>query len=162
LTRIIKDERSTKHQLRALWTLHVAGGLTPDLAATLLSAKDEYVRAWTIQLLCEEKSPSEDTVRAFARLAREDNSAVVRLYLASALQRLPLAERPEILAGLIGHAEDANDHNLPLMYWFATEPVAASDSAKAVSLLAKSKIPLVREYITRRMAAAARTTAENK
>jgi hypothetical protein len=40
---------------------------------------------------------------------------LVRLYLASALQRAPAAKRWEILAGLMAHEEDAGDQNLPLM-----------------------------------------------
>ena len=38
---------------------------------------------------------------------------MVRLYLASALQRLPVEDRWDILAGLLGHSEDSSDHNLP-------------------------------------------------
>ena len=57
-------------------------------------------------------------------MAKSDPSPVVRLYLASALQEIRLDERWEILAGLASHAEDAGDHNLPLMYWYAAEPLA--------------------------------------
>jgi hypothetical protein len=69
------------------------------------------------------------------------------------LQRLPVAQRGEILEGLLGHAEDAKDHNLPLMYWFAAEPVAGESVTGAAKLLKATKIPQVREYITRRMTA---------
>ena len=54
---------------------------------------------------------------------------------------------------LLAHAEDATDHNLPLMYWFATEPIVAASPLKGALLLGKAKIPLLREYITRRMTA---------
>jgi hypothetical protein len=64
-----------------------------------------------------------------------------------------LEERGAILEGLLAHAEDATDHNLPLMYWYATEPLAAEGPARAVALLGKTKIPKVREFITRRMTA---------
>ena len=87
-------------------------------------------------------------------MAREDKSPVVRLYLASACQRLEIDQRMPILEALLAHEEDANDHNLPLMYWYATEAVAAQGAGKAVPLLAKTKIPKVREYITKRMTAA--------
>jgi len=75
----------------------------------------------------------------------------VRLYLASACQRLTVAQRLPIVEALLAHAEDATDHNLPLMYWYATEPIVAADPAKGALLLAKAKIPLLREYITRRL-----------
>ena len=54
---------------------------------------------------------------------------------------------------LLAHDEDSDDHNLPLMYWYAAEPVAGADIRAGASLAAKSKIPRVREYVSRRMAA---------
>ncbi|HTD67714.1 MAG TPA: PVC-type heme-binding CxxCH protein, partial [Candidatus Limnocylindria bacterium] len=140
-------------QLRMLWILGACGKLSQEASEKLLENTNEYVRAWTIQLACEDKKPSDDLLKDLALMAREDKSPVVRLYLASALQRLPLAQRGEILEGLLAHAEDAKDHNLPLMYWYAAEPLAGQDVATAAKLLSKTKIPQVREYITRRMTA---------
>ena len=74
----------------------------------------------------------------------------VRLALASALQRLPLADRWEITEALIQHGEDAKDHNLPQMYWYAIEPLVAADPARALALAEKSQIPLVAQNIARR------------
>ena len=85
-------------------------------------------------------------------MAKEDKSPLVRLYLASALQRLSVKQRVPVLKGLLGHAEDADDQNLPLMYWYAAEAVVAADKVAAVQLLAACKIPKVRQFITRRMA----------
>ena len=45
--------------------------------------------------------PSAELLRKFAELARNDSSPVVRLYLASALQRLPAEQRWDILEGLL-------------------------------------------------------------
>ncbi len=143
-------------KVRWLWTLHVTGQLTDGQLNYGLHRANEYVRAWTIQLACEDKNPSEALLKEFARMAREDKSPVVRLYLASALQRLPVEKRGEILEGLLAHAEDATDQNLPLMYWYAAEPVAGQGVATAAKLLAKTKIPQIREYITRRMTAGAK------
>ncbi len=106
-------------ELRALWTLHDVGGLTEEFAlqTQLLQSENEYIRAWTIQLLAEDKNISETLLKEFARMAREDKSPVVRLYLASALQRIPVEKRWDIVEALDAHGEDANDHNLPYMYW---------------------------------------------
>ena len=57
------------------------------------------------------------------------------------------------------HAEDASDHNLPLMYWYAAEPCVASDPAKAVVLLKRCRIPVVREFIARRLATLSLTSS---
>src|SRR5206468_9457160 len=77
-------------QLRLMWALHVTGGLTENDALILMKSKYEYVRAWTIQLQMEDQNPSPAVFEEFARMAVEDPSPVVRLYLASALQRMPL------------------------------------------------------------------------
>ncbi|HUY32011.1 MAG TPA: family 16 glycoside hydrolase, partial [Pirellulales bacterium] len=72
--------------------------------------------------------------------------------LASALDRLPWAERGEILRGLLAHAEDAQDHNLPLMYWYGAEPLVEHDPGLAIELAEASQVPLVDRFLTRRLA----------
>ena len=149
---------STALRLRYLWALHATATIG-NWYRTGLKHEDEWVRAWAIQLSCEDSKRSEGLQNEFARLAKEDPSPVVRLYLASACQRLSIEQRLPILEALLAHEEDANDHNLPLMYWYATEAVAAQGSAKALPLLAKTKIPQVRQFITRRMTAASQQPA---
>ena len=78
------------------------------------------------------------------------------MYLAAALQRLPLEQRWEIAGGLVAHAEDADDPNLPLMIWYGIEPAVAADGNRALELVLKSKIPLIRQHIVRRLAAGAK------
>ena len=69
------------------------------------------------------------------RAAHTSKSPVVRLYLASGIQRMAVDTRWDILAGLLSHSEDASDHNLPLMYWYAAEPAyAAGGYARAVEI----------------------------
>jgi putative membrane-bound dehydrogenase-like protein len=149
--------------LRALWTLNACGALDNATVAKLLvltgsvaDSSREDLRAWTIQLACEQRAPGEVTLKEFARLAREDKSPVVRLYLASACQRLTLKQRQPIVEALLAHAEDASDQNLPLMYWYATEPLVASDPVLAATLIESTKIPKVAEFIARRLAATAK------
>ena len=74
------------------------------------------------------------------------------LALASALQRMPVADRWPIAVPLAEHAEDAEDHNLPLMLWYGIEPAVAADKAQALQLVTSCKIPSVRRNITRRVA----------
>ena len=149
-------EAAPREALRALWALHLTGGLTePALLEALTErAGREDLCAWAIQLACER--PPSDAVRTrLAQLARETASPFVRLYLASAAQRLPVEQRLAILEPLLGRTEDAKDINLPLLEWYALEPVVAKDPAAAALLLEKVKFPQVREFIARRMAAAA-------
>ena len=81
-------------------------------------------------VIVDDKHPQ--ALERFARLAESDSSAVVRLYLASALQRLDLDRRWPIAKSLVGHAEDREDHNLPLMLWFGIEPLVAADPRRAL------------------------------
>ncbi len=153
---ILKEQlvnaKTTALRLRALWALHSNEGLNqPDLLA-LLKDHDEHLRAWAIQLLCEKKKPSASALKEFVRLAREDGSPIVRRYIASAMDRTPVPQRTPVLAALLTHAEDADDPNLPYLYWYATEPVVAANKTAAIQLLAKTKIPIIRQNITRRMA----------
>lgn len=142
--------------LRGLWTLHVTGGLTEPLLLSVLTERVGYedVCAWGIQLACE-KVPTAAVRTRFIELARETKSPVVRLYLASAAQRLPAEQRLAILDPLLARDDDAKDANLPLMLWYALEPVVAKDPTTAALLLEKVKLPQLREFIARRMAATA-------
>ena len=137
-------------RLRAMWALHVTGGWTQDALVQALGDSDEHVRAWAIQLLCEDREPSSIAAEKFVRMAREDRSAVVRLYLASALQRLQPAMRWSVATGLMAHAEDAEDHNLPTMIWVGIEPLVRTDPALALDHAGRSRMPAVARFIARR------------
>jgi putative membrane-bound dehydrogenase-like protein len=140
-------------RLRGLWALHSAGGLTEQDIVACLKMPMPYMRAWAVQLAMEAGKPSPAVVGKLAEMADQDDSQVVRLYIASALQRLPLEQRPAILKGLVRHAEDATDHNLPLMYWYAAEPLAAANPKAAYDLVANSPIPKLSAFMIRRIGA---------
>jgi len=144
-------------RLRYLWTLHAVGGITEGMTLRLLADKEEYVRAWAVQLELEDKDASDSVVRRMEELAAQDQSAIVRLYLTSALQRLPNQSRWGIAKSLAMHGEDADDHNLPLMLWYGTEPLVTEDPARALELAMETQIPLLRSYILRRASASNET-----
>src|SRR5262249_21245677 len=120
----------------------------------------EYLRGWAVQMGLEDRHPATAFLDKLAALAEKDPSAFVRLYLASALQRLPFEQRWSIAEGLVAHGEDSNDPNLPLMVWYGIEPLVAADQERFVGLIAKSKVPLLREFIARRVAMTARDAAD--
>ena len=154
LKRMLQDNPDVTRKLRALWVLHVTGGLKEQDKLELLGHADEYVRSWAIYLLVETKQPTDEALRRFAKLARQDTSALVRLYLASALQRVPVAKRWDILAGLMAHDEDANDQNIPLMVWYAAEPLPEIDMTRALTLALDSKLPRTFSFMVDRIASA--------
>ena len=157
---MLRNSTSDVHQLRALWTLHGTGGLTEAVALPLLESTHEFVRAWTIQLLAEDKNVSDAALKKFAGMAANDPSPVVRLYLASGLQRVPPAKRWEILTALLNHADDAQDHNLPYLYWYAAEGAIGADPERGVKLLTTTKIPKLRQFIARRITATSSAVAK--
>jgi len=148
---ILADHPDVTRRLRALWALRVTGGLDPSGLVMLLGDPSEHVRAWAIQLLCESEEPPAEALERFATMAASDPSPVVRLYLACALQRLPIDRRADIAEGLLGHADDAADQNLPLMYWYGIEPLIAAMPEQALRLTAAARIPLVRQFTARRL-----------
>jgi glucose/arabinose dehydrogenase len=150
---ILLNNADETRQLRALWALHCGGKLSEATALKAAEANSEWVRGWALTLLCENEKPSDAVLAVMLKLAKSDSSASVRLRVASALQRVPLAQRWPILMELAVKSEDAGDHNLPLMIWYAAEPAVGADPIKAAELLAACKFPKIQEYITTRMAA---------
>jgi putative membrane-bound dehydrogenase-like protein len=155
-----KAARQPAIALRILLARFAVGGLN-DEAATLraLADTEPIVRAWTMQLATDRGTPGTTVLARFAELARTDPSPVVRLYLAAALQRLPLEHRWEILGALVSHAADIADHNLPLMYWYAAEPLAVADPARALKLASSSQIPKLKQFMARRIGSSGTSTA---
>ena len=152
LEKLLTTHDDETRRLRALWALHVTGGLTMPRLERALSDASPYVRGWAVQLAAESRQVPEPIRERFTQMARSDPSPIVRLNLASALGRMPLDERWETLAALTSHAEDAADHNLPLMYWYAAEPLVEPEQNRALDLAASSRVPLLLSYTVRRIA----------
>jgi putative membrane-bound dehydrogenase-like protein len=140
--------------LRAIWLGHVTGLFAGDEFNSFLNHPSPYVVAWCIQLLCETSSPSTAATTRFRELAAQKGTdPIVRLALASALQRMPLEQRWPIIQALIQHPGDAEDQNLPLLIWYGAEPLIEHDPSLAIQLLDTSQIELLRQFSVRRAAA---------
>ena len=149
LKKILDKNPDVTRKLRALWALHVTKGLSEENLLYLLEHENEYIRSWAIQFLAEDKQISVDGIKRFTDMAYNDGSAMVRLYLTSALQRIEPAQRWEIVEGLSQRSVDKNDHNLPLMLWYAAEPLVKLDLNRAIDLAFKAKLPLILSYTIR-------------
>ncbi len=155
LWRMVGEQKDDTRKLRALWALYAIGGTDEKKLLSLLDSEYETIRGWAVRLLVDAGVPSKEAVAKLTAQAGKEKSARVRLALASALQKLT-AVRPWALAeALSAHGEDAEDANLPLMLWYGVEELVPTDATKATELLVKAKIPLVRRYIARRIAALA-------
>lgn len=150
----LRGSGTTVHRLRALWALYVSGGTAAEDLRRLFADRDEFLRTWAIRLTMDARPPAitSEVLRDLAQLAQSDSSAVVRLALASALQRLPVEQRVQLAKPLLSHAEDANDHNLPLMLWYGVEPLAGAPNVPFENLIAEAKIPRVQRLAARRLA----------
>ncbi|HEV8061939.1 MAG TPA: PVC-type heme-binding CxxCH protein, partial [Gemmataceae bacterium] len=154
LAKIAFTHPDETRRLRGLWALHVTGGLNAARIQQGLADAGPFVRAWTIQLALEGGTAPADLLSKLAEMAKNEPSPVVRLYLASAAIRLPVADRWQIVEGLLTHTEDAKDHNLPLMYWYAAEPLGALDPERALALSqAHLELPIL-PFMVRRVASA--------
>ncbi len=157
-------------KLRALWSLYVIGAADESFLRAQLSHSNEHVRTWAVRLLTEDwpldtlmsqrppASKAEDRtsnasmLARFAEMAANDPSGLVRLTLASTLQRLPVDQRVQLATALVSHKEDAADHNLPLLIWYGLIAVADSDPSALVDIAAKCELPTTRTLIARRLA----------
>ncbi len=169
LAMVNRPEVSAENVLRALWTLYAMGEADKTLLSSKLEHPHEAVRSWAIRLLTDDRAidtvlsarPPEAAGEAplsaelrerLLAMAKGDPSGMVRLTLASTLQRLPLSERPALAEALVRHGEDAGDHDLPLMLWYGIIPVMASNPASGVDVVLASAIPTVRRFGARRLA----------
>jgi putative membrane-bound dehydrogenase-like protein len=156
-------------QLRAMWALHGIG-TSPEVLTRCVLDGDDRVIAWAIRLIAENVQAASEPWRSWSarewvplleRTSRIDptsavgkyNSPIVRLAIACVAQRLAPADRWSILEALTSHAEDAGDHNLPLMYWYAAEPLADADPQRALKLglSCGQTIPQLQDFMLRRI-----------
>ncbi|MEX2577953.1 MAG: PVC-type heme-binding CxxCH protein [Verrucomicrobiales bacterium] len=145
----LDDEEETVVRLRALWALMTMQNAVVDtVARTLLDDPDEALRKWGVAASTDrwpldrvagpvavDRPPLDDALLAkFVDMAGTDESGLVRLALASTLQRLPVSRRSELGTALASRPEDADDHNLPSMVWWGVSPVIESDPGAIVRL----------------------------
>lgn len=154
-------------RLRAAWALFGLNALPRDWLVRMLRDQDEHVRAWGVRLLtdhlpldtatgdsrAEAETIDEQLREELVHRAVSDSSALVRLVLASTLQRLPifLNNRLKLAAVLLSHSEDAGDHNLPAMIWFGLIPVAKHKPEYLGWAAISGRIPEVRRWTARRL-----------
>ena len=137
---------------RAMWALRAIGGASDAFLRKALAHPDEHVRIWAIRFLTEDTRALKTVPADFIRLAEKDPASAVRLALASALQRFPAEARADLARPLLQHAEDAADHNLPLMLWYGLSPLGDSAPGLLATLGGRAKIPLTARCIARRLA----------
>ena len=136
--------------LSMYWAINVVGGLNEEALCELGRSSNDHLKRWAVRSISELENPSEDALRLIAELAK-DPSAKVRLAVAVALQRIPEESRWAIARELVRNAHDTEDPYLPLMTWYGVEPMVVRDVPRALRLANASRIPLLRQFIVRRI-----------
>lgn len=152
---MLLDSRDQRLALQGLWSIYVSGGFDDSLALKTLKSEHEYVRAWTVRLLGDEKKVSPQLRPELVRLARDESSVVVRSQLACTAKRLSAEAGIPIVSELLRHNEDVDDIHVPLLLWWAIEDKAVSDAAIALGLVESPtvwQLPMVRKFIVHRLA----------
>ena len=162
LGELLVESKEESHQLRALWTLYATESLTSKRLGELMNvAKREVaVTVWGFRLDGEDSALNSSSLyRRLLDEAESGENATVLMQIASGLQRLPLTRgglnaRYSVATLLIRRERLAEDRNLSLMIWYAIEPLVTADEKSpraALSMIAASKIPLIREYLAHRI-----------
>ncbi|MGI8605214.1 MAG: PVC-type heme-binding CxxCH protein [Verrucomicrobiales bacterium] len=148
LRETVAEGTDIMERLAALWTLATTNDMDHVDRATAATEFPGALQRFAVAAF----SDKTDAGRLPWQKIIGNSDPPLRLTIASALQRLPLDQRWDIAETLIQHGEDAGDHNLPQMYWYAIEPLVPADPALALAMAQKSKIPLVAQNIARRVA----------
>lgn len=148
------------HRLRALWAQNAIAPIATEKLTALLADREAHVRRWAVRLLVDDRGRSlpASTVEKLSALAASEPDATVRLALACALQRLPAEAAARVAAPLVRRAEDAGDHNLPLMLWYGIAPLADAPGGVLENLARAARIPTVARLAARRLAEEIATT----
>jgi putative heme-binding domain-containing protein len=144
--------------LEFLWALHASGGLKDDsdVAVTLLGHGDQFVRMWTVRLLCDHYQVEPAIARALADLAAKEPYIEARKQLASSARRLPAKDALPIIRNLLAYDEDSKDIHQPLLLWWAIEAKATDGEREQIlEVLFSNKKSwqkaIVREHLVERL-----------
>ena len=150
-TSIAGREFTILETIRLLW-LSTAVAPPQHLGPQVFeSSQDERLIGQIIRHAASGGDFADTDMGVLSSAAQKHQSPIVRRELASALQRLPQAQRKDLATALLKHGEDKDDPMIPLLIWYGIEPVVAADPAVGMQLAKVSKMPKVTGFIYRRL-----------
>lgn len=161
LRSIFDSHPETTRKLRALWCLASINAVSEAWLMRQLQHPDEHVRLWSVQFLVQSSADSAVVAAALESIATDEPSPLVRLYLASAMQKLPPSRRWGVAEALVQYAQDTNDHVQPLMIWYGIEPAVSLNPSKALALADATVFPIIRRHVSRLLASDLDKTPEH-
>ncbi|WP_165227528.1 PVC-type heme-binding CxxCH protein [Aquisphaera insulae] len=151
---LLRSHPEVPRRLRALWALYATGGIDDRGLNALLDDPADDVRGWAVRLRVDREPPAGEALAKLAAMVAAERSPSVLLALASAMQRVPAADRWAMAEAFAGAKIDAADPMLPLMAWYGLEPLAALDPDRALKIASSCGLPLHRNYLARRAVSA--------
>jgi putative membrane-bound dehydrogenase-like protein len=141
--------------LRCAWLTTALGEFREIDHLTEVLFRNSQVQGWAVRLYIEA------AIAGTAKHIGPDSpqltcpTAPERLAFASAVTRIPPPERMPWALRLLSTLDfkDSTDANIPLMAWYAIEPLVGSDLGQIRALLRAAKLPLIRQYIARKATA---------
>lgn len=147
-------------RVRAMWALVLTQCVDQEWLVAQLQHPDEHVRVWAVRFLADAHGVGDAQEWAqlagkLAPLAAHEQSGLVLLHLAAALQKMPLELRWPLGRTLAVRSEAAlsQDRTLAIMLWLAIEPYVAQHPQETLELVEETTFPLLREDSARRLAA---------
>ena len=139
------------NKLRMLWMVHSVKPIEREVLMKILEEDDEHLRVWAIRFLTDEwaidsvfgpmanrKVASDPELRdRFVKMAKEDQSGLVRLALASTLQRIAVEDRVVLAKALARRVEDILDHNLPKLVWYGLMHLGEETTRQCFTLVVR-------------------------
>lgn len=128
------------HALDALSAADMLDGLDDELAASLLSHKDTYVRRWAVRIIGDKGKSWEKSTATVAALAKSETNHEIRAQLAASAKRLPAKTAMTILRGLLDYYDKEKDDHLPLLVWWAMENKAEKGRDEVLAFFADKDV----------------------
>ena len=148
---LLDNGKTVVHKLRALWCLYAIGALDEARLLGELGNENEHLRAWAVRLLVDRGEVSKTAVEELQKLAASEESGLVQLYLASAMQKIDFDERWPIAEALSAKDRFAHDRELPLMIWYGIESAVTHAPRRAVNFAMTNRFSVLRQHPARRL-----------
>ncbi len=156
IDRVLISTTDVPKRLRLIETCYSIGAADESWLISRLAVPDEHERVAALRFLVDRltpngDAPSKELKDSLVRLARNDKSGLVHLFLASALQRFPHSDRWPIAMELATKSELQTDRMFPSMLWYGVESAVTKNVSQAIALAKVSAIPILTENISRRL-----------
>ncbi|MCB0689761.1 MAG: hypothetical protein KDC53_24645, partial [Saprospiraceae bacterium] len=120
LTPLLKNENG-QIALEALWGLNACGAFDATLSLKTLQHTDPFVRMWSVRLIGDQMSITQEQGKALVQMAISEMHPEVRSQLAATAKRIDYHYTSQIIKALLSHKEDDIDPDIPLQTWWAIE-----------------------------------------